>query len=756
MARLRQAPSNAPEATGSFQDSKVVRENEKAFADPVHHKYTSPVIRRRDNKEKVTIYEDEPDKKDYYKDDEEYRRGDSGYLDLDAEESGTEDSETGILDKDRDQYGSEEEESEDVDDSEASIERPGPRAIESTGLGSHRKRRLRPLGFNKKNILYQVRRVSGREESRYNDYSSDNENTNPGSGDYEKENDEKGLFNETKSSASSARPGKVITESRFSVGKRIKKPSITEQYISEKDEKGRLDEGDDDDDGDDDDGEFDSLDDFIVGDDENISYHESTDEIEESEDEIIVKPRTPARRLFRGRRPQNKENTTKNTNVETNTQDAPDASDIDDLAEILNKTKLSKPDLQPKLSFRKAHPVLPERKDQDSSKMSDDDESDGAQSSNNQPIKKVVEFVTPPTSPSKPRLQSPKKTPKRIPPSPYRPSIDAFWSQDIINGWNDKFSPKKLQSPRKWPQTFTIFSDNQSDDNGDENSPLSSPEKAPPLSPKKAKGSPTKSIAAIKKAEKREFDKRKVSLAEKFFKELDDSVTGGEIQKLAAAAGGVRIIWSNKLNTTAGRASWKREHIKQKQPTQTASSCFAASHNSSDSRTASSPEYLPSQAAYRHHASIELADKVVDSDDRLFNTLAHEYCHLANYMISNVRDNPHGASFKAWAQRCKKALNENPSYAGRVEITTKHTYAINYKYIWCCVECAHEYGRHSRSIDPEKSRCGKCKGKLVQIQPKPRKTAAKQGDERNRTGLKELAGGADAMLTSMGSIRLNS
>lgn len=35
--------------------------------------------------------------------------------------------------------------------------------------------------------------------------------------------------------------------------------------------------------------------------------------------------------------------------------------------------------------------------------------------------------------------------------------------------------------------------------------------------------------------------------------------------------------------------------------------------------------------------------------------------------------------------------------------------------------CGAEYGRHSKSIDPDKHRCGKCKGVLVQVRPKPRK-----------------------------------
>lgn len=57
-----------------------------------------------------------------------------------------------------------------------------------------------------------------------------------------------------------------------------------------------------------------------------------------------------------------------------------------------------------------------------------------------------------------------------------------------------------------------------------------------------------------------------------------------------------------------------------------------------------------------------------------------------------------------------------------IVVTTKHTYAISYKYIWQCSSpsCGIEYKRHSKSIDPVRHSCGACKGKLVQIQPAPR------------------------------------
>lgn len=87
-------------------------------------------------------------------------------------------------------------------------------------------------------------------------------------------------------------------------------------------------------------------------------------------------------------------------------------------------------------------------------------------------------------------------------------------------------------------------------------------------------------------------------------------------------------------------------------------------------------------------------------------------------MLSGIKTHPHGASFKRWAAKTSAAF----AHRG-VNVTTKHTYEIAYKYIWACVEetCGLEYKRHSRSINPGRHSCGSCKGKLVQVKPAPRK-----------------------------------
>jgi len=90
-------------------------------------------------------------------------------------------------------------------------------------------------------------------------------------------------------------------------------------------------------------------------------------------------------------------------------------------------------------------------------------------------------------------------------------------------------------------------------------------------------------------------------------------------------------------------------------------------------------------------------------------------------MISGIKDNPHGASFKSWAAKATCAFKDR-----NIKVTTKHTYEIAYKYIWACSSetCGLEYKRHSKSIDPGKHSCGGCKSKLVQVQPAPRKRCA--------------------------------
>lgn len=310
--------------------------------------------------------------------------------------------------------------------------------------------------------------------------------------------------------------------------------------------------------------------------------------------------------------------------------------------------------------------------------------------------------MTPPSSPSPSRrLVSPRKERTKIPPTPHRESVDAFWSQEETNNWNDKYSPRKPKKEKSMIEILQEFDNSDgegsSQDSGSGLEPI-------PMARVKAKEPKAPSKTALKKAEaeakraekalRQAFEDKKVGLAKTFLHDLDMAVTGGKIIQLAEETGGVEIVWSKTLQKTAGRATWKATHGRSSTPL--------------------------------HYAKIELADRILVDEYRLTNTLTHEYCHLANYMISRVVDQPHGPSFKSWGMKCADAMKNHPQYGGQIHVTTKHSYKIDYKYVWACVNCGCQFGRHSKSLDTTRFSCGTCKGKLEQIKPKPRAVSPKK------------------------------
>lgn len=316
----------------------------------------------------------------------------------------------------------------------------------------------------------------------------------------------------------------------------------------------------------------------------------------------------------------------------------------------------------------------------------------------------------PPASPNESRLTSPKKDNRvraDIPSAPrFRPSLESSWSPTAHINWADTHHspPKLLASPRR-PQAVSV----------------------PHSHLKRGSGSPTAACHAT--ATRKAFDATKHALAASFLADLDETLNAGAVSALAANTGGITLTWSSKLLSTAGRAHWRREAV----------------------RTGGGG--IPT-LTYRHIASIELATKVITSPARLLNVLAHEYCHLANFMLSGVRNAPHGASFQAWAARATAAF----AHRG-VEVTTKHDYDIAYRYAWVCggatavaaataaaaaiepgggrggghdvpdnpAGCGAKYERHSKSIDPIRHACSKCRGTLVQVRPVPRRAGGGAG-----------------------------
>ncbi|KAL3283413.1 hypothetical protein HHI36_006558 [Cryptolaemus montrouzieri] len=104
-------------------------------------------------------------------------------------------------------------------------------------------------------------------------------------------------------------------------------------------------------------------------------------------------------------------------------------------------------------------------------------------------------------------------------------------------------------------------------------------------------------------------------------------------------------------------------------------------------------------------ARIVLSSKVLDSADRLRDTLIHEMCHAATWIVSQVRSG-HGDHWKAWANKARQIFPELPP------IKTCHNYQVNTKYVYKCTGCGYSIGRHRKSLDIERKRCGYCLGKF--------------------------------------------
>ncbi|XP_046817726.1 acidic repeat-containing protein isoform X2 [Vespa crabro] len=115
--------------------------------------------------------------------------------------------------------------------------------------------------------------------------------------------------------------------------------------------------------------------------------------------------------------------------------------------------------------------------------------------------------------------------------------------------------------------------------------------------------------------------------------------------------------------------------------------------------------YVIPQGGICRTSTIELSTKVLDAPNRLRDTLIHEMCHAACWII-NGESSGHGYLWTAWANRATNVFPELPP------IRRFHDYAINTKYMYKCTGCGLSIGRHSKSVDIENKRCDCCNGKL--------------------------------------------
>ncbi|KGO37821.1 hypothetical protein PEX1_089220 [Penicillium expansum] len=224
------------------------------------------------------------------------------------------------------------------------------------------------------------------------------------------------------------------------------------------------------------------------------------------------------------------------------------------------------------------------------------------------------------------------------------------------------------------------------------------------------------------RAQLAEFNQRKIGFAEEFLRHLDNAFDS-QISRMTEETGGIKIIWTKNFRNTAGRATVRSERVLRGEAG------------------------VEEPGKRRYYATIELSEKVLDSEDKILCTMTHEFCHLLDMMVTENRAKgtaQHGASFKQWGDRCVRALEGHPIYGGRVEVTTKHTYEINHKYIWACKvqNCDFKVGRHSKSVDPKRQFCGLCRGVLEQIKPVPRVMVPRAVGPR-RPAVKEMVVGEE-------------
>ncbi|XP_038219370.1 uncharacterized protein LOC119837712 [Zerene cesonia] len=149
------------------------------------------------------------------------------------------------------------------------------------------------------------------------------------------------------------------------------------------------------------------------------------------------------------------------------------------------------------------------------------------------------------------------------------------------------------------------------------------------------------------------YKELKDQLARRLFKEFNKCIYDDALDA------DLPILWDTKLRTTAGTTT--NRLIK----------------NSRGERVRA--------------ASVKLSVKVLDAPQRLRDTLAHELCHAATWLLDEA----------------KKSVRVFPELG---EISRCHDMEIHYKYCYKCTRCGYSIKRHSKSIDVTKKCCGYCRG----------------------------------------------
>jgi len=143
----------------------------------------------------------------------------------------------------------------------------------------------------------------------------------------------------------------------------------------------------------------------------------------------------------------------------------------------------------------------------------------------------------------------------------------------------------------------------------------------------------------------------------------------------------VKVIWSARLTTTAGHCATK---------------------------------------TLTNDVVLTLSEKVCDTPERCRDTLIHELCHAAVFLIDGVFAHNHGHLWKKWTKLAEQIHPRLP----KIKIT--HTYKVFYKFVYRCTKCQYEVFRHTKSLNIDSDYCGRCMNKFELL------LNAKNDDEQTR------------------------
>uniref|UniRef100_A0A1I7TER3 SprT-like domain-containing protein n=1 Tax=Caenorhabditis tropicalis TaxID=1561998 RepID=A0A1I7TER3_9PELO len=108
-------------------------------------------------------------------------------------------------------------------------------------------------------------------------------------------------------------------------------------------------------------------------------------------------------------------------------------------------------------------------------------------------------------------------------------------------------------------------------------------------------------------------------------------------------------------------------------------------------------------------STVEMSPVVCTTAERVRDTLIHEMCHAAVWVVDRLHKEGHGPGWKKWGARCSSTFKALPF------IERCHSYEIEAKFFYVCENdnCTVEIKRQSKSLDTSRKACGRCHGRFI-------------------------------------------